>query len=186
MLFPPDLDHILATLLAFFLLAGCAMTRGTFVQEMDSTDPYRLTCSGEVDACMDAAELVLTDANFQLQSSNQSSSRLTASKVLSADERLFLSGPTTAATGARAKKREGTLAFAFAETDTSVTVEMKGLLTLAPSEREERESTPPDTTLATRGHPMMVRYGLALDDTDRMALLEPTSGRLKSERLQQK
>lgn len=184
MMSPPDSGDMLAMLLALSLFTGCAMTRGTFVQEMDSTDPYQFICSGDVEACVDAIELVLTDANFRLHDS-EARGQLTATKILTADERMFLSGPSTAATGARAKKREGTLAFAFAETDTTITVEMKGLLTLAPSEREERESTPPDTTLATRGHPMMIRYGLALDDTDRMALLEPTSGRLKSERLQQ-
>lgn len=172
------------TVLAVALLAGCVMTRGIYSEEMDSKAPYRFICTESGNACAEAIMQTLVESEFDVQLNEVDTGRLRAKKLLTPNERMFLSGPTAAVTGAEVKRREGTLAFALAETDTTISVRMKGLLTLAPSERPASADAPPDTTTAPRGHPLMIRYGLRLHETTEIEIVEPTAGRLESERVQ--
>jgi hypothetical protein len=172
----------LGTLL--FFSAGCVMSYGTLALDMDSTEPYRLSCSGERNECAEEIRSVLAAGNFELTGNGGAGSTLRATKTLPDDERMFLSGRSARVTGAEVPVRNGTLNFALTDADTAIAVTMEGLLTLHPEEREQGASGPPDTTTAFRGHPMMVRYGLDLHETDQISVLEPSSGRLKSERVQ--
>lgn len=171
-----------ATLLAL-VLSSCYSTEGVLIEDMDSEDPYRFSCEAAQQECLRDIKRSLVGSGFEVQEEDMQAGVFTASKTLEKKEKVSTSGFTELATGTESTGQTGRLSFLFTEEGGSVAVEMEGEVSIEVTEdKGSTTTTETQTSTPTRGHPLMVRYGLMLDGADPLTLVSPTRERIQEAR----
>lgn len=149
---------------------------------MDNEEPYQLSCDASRSECLDDIKRSLISSGFEIKEEDMDSGVFVVSKTLNKKEKVSTSGFTEVATGTESIGQTGELAFLFTGSEeNSVEIEMEGEVSIEVAESQSSE-TETQTSAASRGHPMMVRYGLMLDAADHMSLASPTAEKIEEER----
>lgn len=165
------------------LLVGCYSTEGVMIDSMtENKDPYRFSCETSRSECLGDMKRSLVSNGFEIKEEDMDSGVFVVSKTLDEKEKISTSGFTELATGTESIGQTGEIAFLFTESEEGpVSIEMEGEVSIEVAESQSSE-TETQTSTASRGHPMMVRYGLMLDASNTMSLESPTAKKIQEER----
>ncbi|MCS3703657.1 putative lipoprotein [Salinibacter ruber] len=167
---------------AAMLLTACYSTEGVRIKSMDSEQPYQFSCEAPKSECLEDMKRSLIGSGFEVQEEDMSSGVFVVSKTLDRKEKISTSGFTELTTGTESVGQTGTLSFLFTDTGgESVSIEMEGEVSIEVAESTS-ETTENQTSTPTRGHPLMVRYGLMLDAAEQITLESPSREKIQEER----
>jgi len=176
--------HTMGAAFLAILLTSCYSTEGVFIEDMDGEEPYRFTCEAARQECLKDIKRSLVGSGFEIREEDMEAGVFTASKALDEKEKVKTSGFTELATGTESTGQTGRLSFLFTkEEGGSIAVEMEGEVSIEVAEdKGSTTTTETQTSTAMRGHPMMVRYGLMLDEAEHLTLQSPTRERIQEAR----
>lgn len=177
------LGFVFGLTLSATLLTACYSTEGVLIESMtENKEPYRLSCDASRSECLDDIKRSLISSGFEIKEEDMDSGVFVVSKTLDKKEKISTSGFTELATGTESIGQTGELAFLFTgNEENSVNIEMEGEVSIEVAESQSSE-TETQTSTASRGHPMMVRYGLMLDSAEHTSLASPTAEKIQEER----
>lgn len=181
----------LVFLFALFL-AGCTSTRGTRVEGLEKREPYRFQYAGDRGDALEEIKRVLVPEGWNLRNEDVGAGVISAQKTLRKDEKIsqtaFGEAMTESMAGVSTSGQKGRLSFLLTSEGDNTVVEMTPELVVVIKESSGFESSKSEKTSTPRqGHPMVVKYGLALHRTEGFELKQPSPSLLvraekKSER----
>jgi len=172
----------LSILLIFLVSVSCVTTQGTRIKALDARKPYIFQCSADTEQCADAIKRVMVRNSFEVQNEDIEAGVLAARKTLSSKEKIQTSAFTEAMTGVQSDSQQGRLSFIFEDDGT---LEMGSEIVVGFSQQEGFTREESDEVITpVQGHPLMVKYGQALEETGVLTLLSPSPEDLKKKQSQ--
>lgn len=164
------------------LLPACYSTEGVRIKSMDSEEPYRFSCEASRSECLKDIKRSLVGSGFEIKEEDMSSGVFVFTKTLDKKEKISTSGFTKVATGTESTGQTGELSFLFTKKEEeSISITMEGEVSIQVEESMDT-TTETQTSTPSRGHPLMIRYGLMLDSADHTTLESPSREKIQEAR----
>ncbi len=174
------MKRLLGLLFVFLLLAptGCVSTQGTQVEGLEEKGSYQFQYSGDKEEAVEEMKRVLIPEGWTIRNEDMSAGVISAQKTLREDEKIsqtaFGEAMTEAMAGVSAENQDGRLSFLLTSENGGTSVEMTPELVVTTQENEGFTSSKSEnTSTPAQGHPMCVKYGLAIHRTEGFRLVNP-------------
>lgn len=174
----PHAKWLLALVLCPLTLVGCVSTQGVQVEGLEETGPYRFQYSGDKEEAVQEMKRILIPEGWTVRNEDLDAGVILAQKTLREDEKIsqtaFGKALTESMAGVSAENQKGRLSFLLTAENGGTSLEMTPELVVVIEENEGFTSSKnEETSTPAQGHPMVVKYGLALHRTEGFRLLDP-------------
>lgn len=150
------------------------------IREMESQEPYQFSCTTSKSDCLTVLKRKMARNGFTIQQEDMETGIFTVTKTLNKKEKVSTSEFTELTTGTESAGQTGKLSFIFTEKDEAITLEMNGQVSIKVNEEQDFSSTKEtQTSEASQGHPLMVRYGKMLNGTEPLELESPSPRKIQ-------
>jgi hypothetical protein len=164
--------------LLIFTLSGCVSTQGTQVKELEEKGSYEFQYSGEKEEVVQKMKRILVPEGWTIRNEDISAGVISAQKTLREDEKIsqtaFGAAMSEAVAGMSTENQDGRLSFLLSSENGGTFIEMTPELVVTTEEDDGLTSSKSEnTSTPQQGHPMVVKYGLAIHRTEGFRLIDP-------------